>query len=192
MRKLNKKGFTLVELLAVIIILGVLLLIAIPAMNSVIENAKKDAFVSTAKNYISQVRYEALQQNYTLPGPGQYNVVPVTDITLEKGTTENSTFDAKWKTGQAYVVIINDGDSTKDTYVYYFAGHDEKNNGMKLTEENAMSRSDVARGSLVAGDVATYSVLTTSSSASIAKAALKGGDLTCDSCTLDNYTYVGE
>ena len=36
----NKKGFTLVELLAVIVILGVLLMIAVPAVQNVIKKAK--------------------------------------------------------------------------------------------------------------------------------------------------------
>ena len=39
----NKKGFTLVELLAVIVILGILLLVAVPAVNTIMTNSKKSA-----------------------------------------------------------------------------------------------------------------------------------------------------
>ena len=44
----NKKGFTLVELLAVIVILGVLLMIAVPAVQNVIKKAKNKTRTATA------------------------------------------------------------------------------------------------------------------------------------------------
>lgn len=44
MKKLNRKGFTLVELLAVIIILAIVVGISIPAVLTTTNNAKKKAF----------------------------------------------------------------------------------------------------------------------------------------------------
>ena len=45
--KLNKKGFTLVELLAVIVILAVIMLVAVTAVGPAITNSKKSAFFSS-------------------------------------------------------------------------------------------------------------------------------------------------
>ena len=55
MRK-NNKGFTLVELLAVIVIMGILMMVAIPAVTRTIENSRKDTFVDIAKAYVNAVR----------------------------------------------------------------------------------------------------------------------------------------
>ena len=41
----NKKGFTLVELLAVIAILAVILLLIVPNIVDMFNNGKKDAFI---------------------------------------------------------------------------------------------------------------------------------------------------
>ena len=49
----NKKGFTLVELLAVIVILAVILVIAIPRIIDVIDSSKLSSFESSARMIIS-------------------------------------------------------------------------------------------------------------------------------------------
>lgn len=40
----KKQGFTLVELLAVIVVLGIILVIAIPNIQQIITNARKEAY----------------------------------------------------------------------------------------------------------------------------------------------------
>ena len=56
MRRINKKGFTLVELLAVIVIMGILMMVAIPSISRVIENSRKDTFVDIAKSYANAAK----------------------------------------------------------------------------------------------------------------------------------------
>ena len=51
-----KKGFTLVELLAVIVILAIILAIAVPTISSLIENSKKSMFQNSAKMILKSMK----------------------------------------------------------------------------------------------------------------------------------------
>jgi type IV pilus assembly protein PilA len=61
MLKNNKKGFTLVELLAVIVILAVILAIAVPSISTVMDSAKKSAFEDNVKLIIKGIDYKVLE-----------------------------------------------------------------------------------------------------------------------------------
>ncbi|ARK20447.1 type II secretion system protein [Sporosarcina ureae] len=52
-KKLNQKGLTLVELLAVIVILGIIAAIAVPAIGNIITNSKVSALKADGQNAIS-------------------------------------------------------------------------------------------------------------------------------------------
>ena len=58
-----KKGFTLVELLAVLVILAILTLIAVPIVTNIIDKAEKDSELISAKMYIDGVNKSILTYN---------------------------------------------------------------------------------------------------------------------------------
>ena len=71
----RKNAFTLIELLAVIVVLAIIALIATPIVMNTIKNAKKGAAERTADNYINQVETavaeERLNKNEVLEGEYQ-------------------------------------------------------------------------------------------------------------------------
>lgn len=75
---IKKNGFTMVELLAVITIMGLLLLITIPSVSRIIENARKDSFVSTASDYLEAVENNVIGDNLVCYNNGKWIPISVT------------------------------------------------------------------------------------------------------------------
>ena len=59
----NEKGLTLIELLAVIVILGIIAAIAIPMIGNVVEDSREKAEVNEALNIISAAKQKYAVEN---------------------------------------------------------------------------------------------------------------------------------
>ena len=115
----KKKGFTLVELLAVIVILAVILIIAMPKISDVIKNSKEASLETTAKLIASQAE-KKYTENQILDGSSVIKCSDVAKISNADYESCNITFDSK---GNAKVTIVGKGkfeglqvvDGTKDS-----------------------------------------------------------------------------
>ncbi len=61
---MKNKGFTMIELLATIVILGVIMLIAVPSVTNVLTKNKKQTFINDAKKFIALSEQEARKNSY--------------------------------------------------------------------------------------------------------------------------------
>ena len=116
---MNKKGFTLVELLAVIAILAILVLVAVPNVLGMFNNAKKDTFATETKDMV-----RIAQQQY-LADFGKWNSYAIdgsktTDETLQftecTSTTGPVSIDKIGLDGKK-VLKTGKKDGDKDAYV---------------------------------------------------------------------------
>ena len=101
----KKRGFTLVELLAVIVILAVILIIAMPKISDVIKNSKESSLETTAKLIASQAE-KKYTENQVLDNSSTIKCSDVAKISNADYESCNITFDSK---GNAKVTIVGKG-----------------------------------------------------------------------------------
>ena len=144
----NKKAFTLIELLAVIVILAVLLAIAIPKVTQYITKSRKDSLITTSRDFIDAARNSATSELFDFPiGVDDVTIISLDLIKLEKGG-KKSPFNGSWQPKYSYVTIINAGTDEDPDYKYYIAVRDSKRYNIALTEENALDRDSIIRNNV--------------------------------------------
>lgn len=94
----NKKGFTLVELLAVIVVLAIIILIAMPSVMSAMDKARRNALV-TEVNEISKIAQTAYADK-SMGGTG------LTSACFNlKYLVDNGYMDKKLESYTGYVIV---------------------------------------------------------------------------------------
>ena len=106
--KKNNKGFTLVELLAIIVILAAIALITIPVVINIINDSHKNTFRSSVEGI-----YRAIQADYT-----------------EYGYTDNQSYTITSNK------ITNTTDTERDDSDVVFSGKLDKGNGTATVTYN--------------------------------------------------------
>ncbi len=116
-----KKGFTLVELLAVIIILAIILAIAIPGISNIVSTLRKAAFESDAKLIIKGISYLQLNnENYNVSSINETNLKDLTGV----GADNYNTLSVSKVNGEIKVIIV--GKNKWDDLVAYGTSDDIK------------------------------------------------------------------
>lgn len=122
-----KKGFTLVEILAVIAILGIITMIITPAIGGIIQTSKEKAYdkqietiVNAAKSYMTEnsVNLPAVNKEYTttvceLEKEGYLKVDNIVNPIYQEGSTEE---DKKCKYLYGNITVTNEAGKFKYQY----------------------------------------------------------------------------
>ena len=104
----NKKGFTLVELLAVIVILAIILVIAVPKILTVIDDTRTESMKSSAKMIIDSAEREYA----TRTALGQSTAMACTDI----ASISDADYILPTATNQCTITFDASGNATLKLY----------------------------------------------------------------------------
>ena len=147
-KKKKSKAFTLIELLAVIIILGILMIIAIPSVTTYIQNSRKSAYINTAREIISGTRTFVNQGKVPM-----YDTNVTYYVNYKCINTENASKSpyGEFVDGETFVVVTYNGSG----FNYYWVSRDETGQGIKtLTLLNDLDEDDIETN-IASGEIKT-------------------------------------
>lgn len=87
----QRRGFTLVEVLIVVVILGILAAVVLPQFNSTTSDAKESALVQDLQTLRSQIELYRFQHNDTWPAQGSTNEQDFRDAMLLSTDADGNT-----------------------------------------------------------------------------------------------------
>ena len=127
---MNNKGFTLVELLGSMVILGLIMLIVVPNVVGLMNSNRETVFVEDAKKMILIAKAKVSGKKVNAPmGSNQCTFIGL-------GFLDNSEFDNPpnggcYDVNRSFVIIKKNGDTHKlEYYVKLVEVHDNKYNGI--------------------------------------------------------------
>ena len=111
---MKEKGFTMIELLATITILGLIMLIAVPNVLSIIDKNKKRTYVEDAKKMQMLAEYK-LRSTPTMDRPASGKCIVIRLASLDLTEFQESPEGGQYSQTKSFVIIANSG----GTYQYY-------------------------------------------------------------------------
>ncbi len=128
----NRKGVTLVEVLAVIVILGILITIGTISVSSMISNSRKQTFIDSARNFIAATRQLAAENpgRFYPQDSGASNIVFIKDLSISGSGATKSPYNCDYDYAKSFVRIEN----TRYGYDFYIALVDVEGHALATTD----------------------------------------------------------
>lgn len=141
----NKKGFTLIEVIAVVIIIGVLALVANPLVQNFIISSRKSSFASSAKAFLETAKAKMEMKEYGELEELESMIVPLKSIKLERGSTTESAF-GKYDLERSFIIISHHKTPTGPAYQYYINLTDDSGHAISNATFNTLNKDRVEAG----------------------------------------------
>ncbi len=109
--KKNSKGFTLVELLAAIVILGIIALFALPAIVNMVSKSRNKMYITDAEKMVALTEYKLKASNSVIEIPDEGDCIVVSMVYLDSSDFDTAPNDGKYQKEKSFVVVKNVGGS---------------------------------------------------------------------------------
>lgn len=144
--KKNNKGFTLVELLAAIVILGLLVFIGLPRILDALGSGKSNLYISDAKKMISQAEYKIKVSNASIEIPDDGDCIAVSLLYLDSSEFSVAPNNGEYLDDKSYVLVKNNRGKLEYSVASVEKFKDGKGyKGVKLSTTGALSANGIAR-----------------------------------------------
>lgn len=139
---MNKKGFTLIEVISVIVIIGILMLIAIPAVSSYIISSRRATYAASVSAYVETINASYEMKDYgKLINEYEIMIVPMKNVELEVGDNKDSPF-GEYDFTKSYAVVTFENHK----YQIYINAVDTTGTGIVEKSANELSKENVEDG----------------------------------------------
>ena len=142
MRK-NNKGFTLVELLAALVILGVLALLATPTVINLLGNSRDKLYVTDAKKLISQAEYKFRSASSEIEKPDDGECLVLSLVYLDNSDFDNAPNNGRYVREASYVVVKNNNGNYEFSVELVEEIKKGSYKGVELTKDSSLKSSSV-------------------------------------------------
>lgn len=136
-RKCSNFGFTLVELLSVVVILSILMAIAVPNIISTLDRNKKETYIGDAKKMISLVRSQ-IGNKINKPGYGE--IVRINLSCLDNQDLPSDPEGNPYDENETFVIVVR----KNEELVYYVnmigKSSDGNTRGIYLTDRTNLDK----------------------------------------------------
>lgn len=137
----KKNGFTLIEVLTVIIIIGIIMMVAVPAVSEYILRSDDASYASDVKAFIEDIKSAYQMKEYgELVKSDEVMIVPIENVEFEKGNSEESPY-GKYIKSKSYIIIIPENNG----YHFYANIVDESGTGVVMKQDNELNKEAVEK-----------------------------------------------